>query len=56
VAFMTGKEVEDAKTAGKKQKAESKKEKGEKPLVAEGTDVEEKPKKTRRSPAKKKTE
>jgi trigger factor len=48
VAFMTG--TEQGKTEGKKQKAEGGKQK------AESTDEEDKPKKTRRSPAKKKTE
>jgi trigger factor len=58
VAFMTGKEVEGKKqkVESKKEKGEGKKEKGEKNLVAESADAEEKPKKTRRSPAKKKTE
>ncbi|MCL2289384.1 MAG: hypothetical protein FWC34_01575 [Bacteroidetes bacterium] len=57
VAFMTGKEVEGKKQkADKKEKGEEKKEKGEKPLVTESAEAEEKPKKTRRSPTKKKTE
>ena len=52
VAFMTGVEAE-----GRKQKAEGKKEKGEgRKEKGEGIDDEDKPKKTRRSPAKKKTE
>jgi len=56
VGFMTGKEVEGKKGKGKKgEKEKGEKEKGEKEKV-ETVDVEEKPKKTRRSPAKKKTE
>jgi trigger factor len=57
VAFMTGTEYVSTTTEGKKQKAKEKKTNTEKPSVAEDNVAEEdKPKKTRRSPAKKKME
>jgi trigger factor len=58
VAFMTGTDYVSTSTAGKKEKAERKKEKAELPSVStdgeESNVGEEKSKKTRRSPAKKK--
>jgi len=56
VAFMTGKEIESPKKETKPKKQKTEGAKVEKPIVAESTDEEEKSKKTRRSPAKKKTE
>jgi len=58
VAFMTGTEYVSTSTAEKKEKGEGRKEKGEeqKSRKAEEQNAEEKPKTTRRSPAKKKTE
>jgi len=53
VAFLTGKEEKGEKEKGKKEKGEGAKARMHEGAKGEGANEEEKPKKTRRSPAKK---